>query len=253
MPAEDPSRLEALQKIREILNDTEALANRVGSSLVEVEERAGSVESRVSSIGEGTAGLVGSIGSQVGEIEEHLSRAEGAVVSVQERISSGLEKARSQAEARLGELIATLEASTAPISEGILASIEAVEQGIADASQIATKFGDTLVPFEGRMQRLRDVLQEVLPTTGEVQNRLKEMSDEMRTQTNGIDQALAKLIESTFEYSQSFGSLVERFRKGKATLESVIRAAQDLKRQFPGSEAAELSDVLADAARAGEI
>jgi chromosome segregation ATPase len=133
--------------------------------------------------------------------------------------------------------------------EGIIAH---VQEGLIPADKAIHAFGDGLVLFDGQLRSVRDVLSDVLPTTGQVQQRIRDLIAELKESGAGIDELTARLAQSSNAYAKELAELVRLMKAGKITIEEVARRARELANQFPGSEGAALADLLAEQLREGQ-
>jgi len=146
-----------------------------------------------------------------------------------------------------------LEQQQDPGSVGLLASLQAFEEGLVDKTKLLMSFGDSIIFYRGEMILVRQLLDEILPASGQVQKRISDLRKDLDTERISTDEILQRLEESHFTYAQVLGQMVEGFRAGRVSLEEIQRTAAQLQRQFEGSEAATIAQQLAERAREGRL
>lgn len=135
----------------------------------------------------------------------------------------------------------------------LLGIIAQVEDGTAPALAALGSMGNATLVLDGQLRSVRDVLNDVLPGTGEVQRRIKELTDSMRENGTSLDEVVARLRENTNQYAQDLAKLVEALKRGEVSIESVIRSAERVREALPSGETSALADLLADGLRQGRL
>ncbi len=244
---------EALRDIHERLRlvgqEAEATSTKLIAARGAAIEAAGSFEK----VGTAAAGATNVVGGEVEAIQGLIGDTVGSVSTQAEKLVAKVTEAREKAATPLDDLVQKLSSLQEGLDQGLLASIEAVKEGLLPAEELATKFGDALIPLGDRMLRVRDLLREVLPSTGEIQKGIKATTTEIEQSGDILEAAIEKLRGKAFGYAQVLAQVIERFRAGKATLEEVIRTAQDIRRQFPESETGDIARVIANAGQQGKL
>lgn len=172
-------------------------------------------------------------------VERESERANRAVKTMTEEGGSKLDDFRFTL-----ENIANAGNQNAQFLVGIINDVLA---GLTRAEDAVHAAGDGFVLFEGQMRRAQDVLAQILPSTGEVQRRIKEAIAEVGT----FEQVIARLNEQTNAVARDFARMVDAFRRGNLSLEELMRTAAEVKRNLPGSETAGLAEIVEQLARQG--
>lgn len=253
----DPERpsgwAEALRFIHEQLrlvgDEAEATSTKLNTARGAAIEAAGSFDT----VGVAAAGATNVVGGEVEAIKGLIGETVGAVSTQAEKLVSQVQEAKERAATPLDDLVEKLAGLQEGLDQGLLASIEAVKEGLLPAEELATKFGDALIPLGERMVRVRDLLREVLPSTGQIQKGIKATTTEIEQSGDLLEAAIEKLKGKAFSYAQVLADVIEKFRAGKATLQEVIRTAEDIRRQFPNSETGDIARVIANAGQRGQL
>lgn len=138
----------------------------------------------------------------------------------------------------------------AQMLDGIIAQ---VQEGLLSKIDAVNAFGDGLIVIDGQLRSVRDVLTEVLPTMGEVQAKNREMVEEIKADGVSLEELIARLGEQHNVAARQLGELLRLLKAGKVTIQEVIRYAQELDRQFPGSEGAALAELFLEGIRDGSL
>lgn len=189
--------------------------------------------------------LVATAEGVASQVESHAKRIDDTLAEVGDRVAT-----------KTDDLIFQLEAladSGNAWAESLLDVVHQVEEGTVDAGKAVHALGDGVIVLDGQLRTVRDVLLDVLPTTGQVQQQILDLKRELKDQGAGIDELIRRLGQQHNVYAQQFARLVEAFRQGRATLDAVLKMAQQLQRVLPGSETGALAELLADAARQGDL
>lgn len=186
-------------------------------------------------------------------IGSSVQEAERKVIASTERLQRSVQTTTDSATSKLQELLSFLEMQQDPGSVGLLASLQAFEEGLVDKTKLLMSFGESVIFYKGEMVQVRQLLDEVLPATGSVQQRIQQLGKDLEAERISTDEVLQQLKASHFEYSQILAEMVEGFRAGRVSLEEIERAAAQLNRQFQGSEAATVALELAERARQGRL
>lgn len=136
-------------------------------------------------------------------------------------------------------------------AESLLDVVRQVQQGTVDAGAAIHSFGDGVILFEGQMRSVKDVLADVLPTTGEVQSKIQDLQETL--ESADVGEIVERLKGQYNNYAQLLAQTAEGFAQGKVTLERVLQLAQQLQEVLPGSETAELADILKEKLLGGEL
>lgn len=133
----------------------------------------------------------------------------------------------------------------------LLDIVRQVQQGTVDASKALDSMGDGVILFEGQMRSVKDVLADVLPTTGEVQSKIQDLQKYL--ESADVGEIIDRLNGQYNNYAQLLAQTVEGYTQGKVTLERVIALAQQLQQVLPGSETAALADAIKEKLLGGEL
>jgi archaellum component FlaC len=193
---------------------------------------------------------LGKLDAALKSIATTASASADEVERASERIAKSVERTTREGGSKLDDFKFTLgnigDAGN-QFAQQLAAVIADVEAGIVRAEDAVHVMGDGFVFFEGQMRRAQDVLAEVLPSTGEVQRRIKEATAEVTT----FEQVMERLNNQTNQVARDFAKMVDAFRKGRLSLSEFQKAAAEIGRQLPGSEVAELADIAEQLGRQG--
>ena len=134
---------------------------------------------------------------------------------------------------------------------GIIAQFE--EGMLQDRLAVINSMGDGLTVVDGQLRSVRDVLTDVLPSAGEVQQRIRAMVDELKADGVTIDELASRLNELHNVYAKQLAEWLRLMKAGRLTMEEVAQRAQDLREAFPGSEGAALAELFLEGIRDGSL
>lgn len=181
------------------------------------------------------------------KVTETMGAAQKAIQSGGDSIIKEVDRVASDVDPRLQDLKATLEQSVADgndWSKGLLDLIRQVEQGTIRADQAMAKLGDGMINFEGRFQNIDDLLLQFLPTSGQVQERLRELQQQLKEAD--IGSLIDHLNEQYNVYATELAKAVEAYKAGKGSLERIAQLAQQINERLPGSETDTLAQEIRD-------
>lgn len=188
------------------------------------------------------------------KVSETMGAAHDAVASAGDRILSQLDRVAAEGNPRLEDFKRQLEEATAQgdaSAEQLLDVIRQVEQGAIRADQAFNKFGDGVTLFEGQVRNVDDLLLEFLPTTGQVQERLRELEQQLKQADIGA--LVDRLNEQYNVYARELANAVEAYKAGKGSLERIALLAQQIDDRLPGSETDTLAQEIRDRLLAGQL
>lgn len=180
------------------------------------------------------------------QVKTDAEQAADAVDQAADRIASRADDFRIQMEI-LGDAGNVLGEQMA----GIIAQFE--EGVLQDRLAVINSMGDGLTVVNGQLRSVRDVLSDVLPSAGEVQARIREMVAELKADGVTLEELASRLSEQHNIYAKQLAEWVRLMKAGRITMEEVVRRAQELSEQFPGSEGAALADLLLEGIRDGSL
>jgi hypothetical protein len=122
----------------------------------------------------------------------------------------------------------------------LLKLVQGVEDGSVRADAAIQAVGGSVIILDGRVQQLQGLLRDLLPSTGEVQARIRETIKEM----GGYEDAMARLHELHSAQALQFAQLVKAYRDGKVSLDLLMRTVEQIRRSMPGSELDALAQML---------
>lgn len=198
----------------------------------------------------------------VKDAESSLEGAAGRVSSTRQRIEGELRSFSAgvlpEQEQRLGEFITFLENEAERGNDTanlLLGNIADLQNGIISTQDIMRQFagaGGTVTGFEGRIQSLTSVLNDVLPTASQVQSDLRAFVDEFKGRQDEIEILTGRLSSSSSAVSRNIGSIIQGIVAGRGTIDSLINALQNLRNaDLGGSEADVLGERLQQLLREG--
>lgn len=133
----------------------------------------------------------------------------------------------------------------------LLDIVRQVQAGTVDAGAAIRSMGDGVILFEGQLRSVKDVLLDVLPTTGEVQSKIQDLQKTL--ESADVAELIDRLQGQYNTYADLLAQTAEGFAQGKVTLERVLQLAQQLQEVLPGSETAALAAALKEKLFAGEL
>lgn len=132
------------------------------------------------------------------------------------------------------------------MAEQMVGIIHQVQEGMVDPLKAINAFDDALTVVDGKVRTVRDVLADILPTTGEVQAGIREMLRELEASGATIEDVVARLAQQHNSYARELAHMVRLMKEGSITLQEIMRRARELEKILPGSETGALSGLLAD-------
>lgn len=224
-----------------------ATAEQVGKARSQMEEHHGSMQKSAEAA---AVGVVRSMSSASEAVSTHADTIERRGKQISEQI----DKVRQEGGTRLDDLIEDMDMLSYNgnlWATSLLDLLRQVKQGTLDGKDVLFAFGDAVVQFEGQIRPLRDVLSDVLPTMGQVQSQLREMTEELKEADPS--EIVGRLREQYNEFAQSLARGVEMFKQGQISLERLMALVQQAQRYLPGSETDALAKLLEEALRAGRL
>ncbi len=192
--------------------------------------------------------------STANDVGSTMRRASEQAEQESRRILTGLAKLKQDATPRIKDLEYDLEGMAQQgnaWAESLLDIIRQVQQGTVDAGKAIGSLNDGVILFEGRMQSVKGVLADLLPTTGEVQGKIRDLAEELKRAD--IGELVDRLRGQYNEYAQMLADTVDAFARGEVTLERVVQLAQQIGKQMDGSETGVLADALNEAVLSGQF
>lgn len=176
---------------------------------------------------------------------EKLAEVREAVERDAPAITSRLDQLNDEAGGRLEDLkqkLALMVAEGDTIATSILEVIQKVEEGAVTADKAITAFGDGVTNIDGRVRSIKDLLLDLLPTTGQVQDRIREFASDA-TPTEAL---LKRLEQGSNAAAQQFANLFRMLQQGTGSLDRLIQEAQRIRQAIPGSEQSQVIEELID-------
>lgn len=177
-------------------------------------------------------------------IEQDAQSVEATATTAFERIRQRMGQFEEQA-TRLDDLKFRLQGSSNEWDAELKQMIAAVEVGAKSMSDLMGLWGDAMI--DGK--RLREFLGDM--PLDFYQRRMTDLIHGIKEGSKGVTEAITLLKGSQIEFAQSFANLLELFRKGEVTIQAVLEAAQGAAKMFPGSQFAELAEVIAQVSQPG--
>jgi ABC-type transporter Mla subunit MlaD len=210
---------------------TVAALQHIIGTLQQVSSSAGATADRVTAATDRIAAAATEAQRHAGEVDRIVGELEGRVATRADDLLYQMRRLADEGNLWAEQL------------EGI---IQHVQEGLIPADQAIHAFGDAMIVFDGQLRSVRDVLSDVLPTTGQVQERIRELIAELKAEGAGIEEVTARLAQQANSYARELAEMVRLMQQGRLTLEQIRRRAQELEKLLPGSETAALSGFLAD-------
>lgn len=204
--------------------------------------------------------------SQATLAQETEKRLEDAVVSVegasqrvaaaQQAIQQNLQTLDDDVPQRVRRLNALLDTLAATAEAGnvnadsLFRGIKAAQEGLLSVHDLIASFDQAPVLFEGRIQPINSLLNDLLPRLSETQGAIRDFIDQVKGQDNEIEALIGRLRDNFSAVSQGLAGLVEGILAGRGTIDDLVRALDGIRAQgFAGSEADVLGDRLAQLLR----
>lgn len=185
---------------------------------------------------------------------EHVTTRAAEIESRGQQLADRTDKVRHDVGTRLDDLIDDMDllATNGNLwSQQLLDLLLQVKQGTLDAKDVLFSFGDAVVDFDGKIQPLRDVLQDVLPTMGQVQQGIRDMTEELKNADPS--EIVDRLKEQYNQFAQALARGVDMFKQGQISLERLMQLVQQAQKLMPGSETDALAQLLEQALKDGRI
>ncbi|HVF61677.1 MAG TPA: hypothetical protein VNJ70_17865 [Thermoanaerobaculia bacterium] len=231
-----------------LLDGSELLKKVLG----EVTEAAQASTSIVDRLPEKTRSATSSAKNELGSVAAAAEAAEGLVRASSQRMAQQVAASAAGVKTELQTGIRT------PVEQAA-ADVEKLQIQVAQLT-FTTRIDGEDVPIRdavtfltGDLLKLYDALGPFLPRSREVINLLTELRVQLLRDELTIDQIVERLSGSYIGLAQQLAKLVRLVQSGKATVEQLLRAANDLQRLFPGGEAAALADEIVEALARGEF
>lgn len=239
---------EAEQHRNGLLDGSELLKKLIG----EVSEAAKSSGTIIDRLPDQARSATSSAKSELGSVAAAAEAAEGTVRASSQRMAQQVTASAAGVQAELQTGIRT------PVEQAA-ADVEKLQIQVAQLT-FTTRIDGEDVPIRdavtfltGDLLKLYDALGPFLPRSREVINLLTELRVQLLRDELTIDQIVERLSGSYIGLAQQLAKLVRLVQSGKATVEQLLRAANDLQRLFPGGEAAALADEIVEALARGEF
>ena len=217
----------------------------------------GNVISGVQALRSAMQGAVGDarmLTSETAAARESLDATSKRATDFREHVVKTLDDLKEDATPRIKDLEFDLEHMSDQgnaWATSLLDIVRQVQQGTVNADEAIRSMGDGVILFEGQLRSVKDVLADVLPTTGEVQSKIQELQKTL--ESADVNDLIERLKGQYNNYAQLLAETAEGFAQGKVTLERVLLLAQQLQQVLPGSETAELAEILKQKLLSGEI
>lgn len=185
---------------------------------------------------------------------EHVATRATEIEQRGQRLTDHTDKVKHEVGTRLDDLIEDMDLLATngnAWAASLLDMLLQVKQGGLDAKDVLFSFGDAVVDFDGKIQPLRDVLQDVLPTIGQVQQGIREMTDELKNADPS--EIVDRLKEQYNQFAQILARGVDMFKQGQISLERLMQLIEQAQRYMPGSETDALAKLLEQALKDGSL
>lgn len=183
-------------------------------------------------------------------IRASSAQAIDATNGMSDQIRARTDEAREHVGTRVDDLLFDLERMS---NEGnawatsLLDIVHQVEAGTVDAGKAIGSMGDGVILFEGQLRSVKDVLLDVLPTTGQVQQSIRELREEL--EGADVSELVERLRGQWNQVAQTLAETAHAFSEGRASIERVLQVAQQAQQLLPGSETAATAAALIEAIR----
>ena len=158
-------------------------------------------------------------------------------------------------------LLSTLGGSDRPEDKSLYQTIQLYREGIGNMSDLTRNWIGLSTSFKGELHSVTGLLNELLPTTGQIQQDFRDFLKDIRGRKDETELILSELKNSFNNISQGMANLAETILAGGTSVDKLIEQLHQLRRAgFGGSEAdilggrlAELLDDLDDSYSRGEL
>lgn len=203
--------------------------------------RLGNLSAGLAAVRSEVEGLSGPIDGLVAKLGE----ARTAVDRDAQQIQTRVERMREESSAKLDAFQRNLEEAFAKgdVTAGSLNElVTKVREGAIDADRVIQAFGNGISALDGDVRSIKDLLLDLLPSTGQVQAEINAFLD----LAPSVEERLRVLLQGSNAAGRKFAELFQYLREGTADLSDLIAEAERLRRAVPGSEQSQIADSLID-------
>lgn len=189
-----------------------------------------------------------------GAMTSSLAKAEERANATGQALRRVVEEVQREAAPRLADLVYDLEQMAAKgdnYAAQLLEHIRQVEQGALRADQIFSILGDATILFEGQTRKITDLLSELLPSVGEVQDRIRDLTEQLEGAS--IDALVDRLLKQYNVFARQLADVVKAFQEGRVSIERVLIIARQIQQLLPESETAALAKLIEEGLMTGEL
>lgn len=186
--------------------------------------------------------------------EKAVSKVHAAATQIEEhaaQIAQKVEEATTGGATALDDFIYLLEAKVKQgdtLAQIVLGFIHDVEIGARRADEAQKAFSGILSTLTGETRSLGALLQDLLSGADLTKNKLQEGV----LAAKDWKAVLERLRQYHSQAAQNIAAIFEAFKAGKVTIDFLLKAIQEFKQKArPGDAAADLAQILGDAARQG--
>jgi methyl-accepting chemotaxis protein len=230
-----------LNGVTESLGRMSSGARAASGELEKAHTRAGLLSAAV----DGAASAIASTSSRV---TKALDDAEQDVAKKNEQIGKTLDDMRGTVEQRLNALRALFEDEANngnAWAQALLDLLDQVQNGTARAEDVIFAFGDGVTTVNGKLQSMKDLLSDVLPSTGEVQKAIQELRRQVEQSGDSLQTIMDLLLEQNNRYADLLARQIGLLKDGRITAEQLLRLAQKIADAAPPDSAlGQLADAL---------
>lgn len=219
--------------------------SKLKDDLDDVVERAASTDAKVrshsSSMSEAASAAVASVRSSVGE-------AQAAVEEGERTSTEGLSRLERRAQETRKEVTTVLDGIRESVVDNdwgqeFQAQLDLVMLGGQSVADLIAKYGDAKVGAE----TLRELLDGIDYRVYE--RDINALVRDLTTGAASVDDAVKKLSKNNAIIAQQLLKMIELFRAGKVGIEQVASTVEAIKRQFSGTDLANLAQAIENALR----
>lgn len=195
-----------------------------------------------------------SLVTEVASTRAELDASRKHITEFGDHVVDSLDRVKKEATPRIKDLEFDLENMSEQgnaWATSLLDIVRQVQKGTVDAGKAIESMGDGVILFEGQLRSVKDVLLDVLPTTGQVQKQIQELSEELKNADMG--EVIDRLKGQYNQYADLLAQTVQAFTEGKVTLERVLQLAQQVENLLPGSETEALAERIKEGLLGGTL
>lgn len=185
-------------------------------------------------------------------IEARAQAAQAAVTQAAQTAANQLDQLTEGSATQLDDLLARLDGYDNAWTKLVKDAIAQMQEGILSGEEFLSKFGDFSITLGDKVLTIRELLEGM--DLGTYEQRVQDLIQHLEENELSLQEIMARLQQSTSDYSKALANAIELFLQGKLTLEELLRQAERL-RDVVGedSEGGALAGELLEQLRGGNF